>query len=97
VLTVKLMMLRDISFVGWQRGKGYHMPYSKQTTRPALVLLHDADHPEEKVLGSDVHRILIIPVFDVTGLGIVVPEYFPSWLLVPEQSIAVQLWTVTKS
>ncbi len=73
------------------------MPYVKQTTTPVLVLLHDADHPGYGALASDVHRILIIPVFDVTGLGIVVPENFPSWLLVPEQSIAVQLWTVTKS
>ena len=38
----------------------------------------------------------MIPVFDVTGLGIVDPEYF-SIKLLWEQSSAVQLERVTKS
>jgi hypothetical protein len=38
----------------------------------------------------------MIPVLDVTGSGIVDPEYTPSTLLC-EQLIASQLLTVTKS
>jgi hypothetical protein len=57
------------------------MLYVNQTTTPVLILLHDADHPVDVVTRSDVHTICIIPVFDVIGLGIVVPEYFPSSLV----------------
>jgi hypothetical protein len=38
----------------------------------------------------------MIPVSDVSGSGIVDPEYLPSWLLC-KQSAAVQLLMVTKS
>jgi hypothetical protein len=45
---------------------------------------------------SDRHSISIIPVFEVTGPGIVDPENVPS-KLVCEQVMVVQLLTVTKS
>ncbi len=41
--------------MGWQVGELYHMPDVKQTTKPALVLLHVADQPEDEVAESDVH------------------------------------------
>jgi len=55
-----------------------------------------ANHPEKDTRLSDVHSISIIPVFDITGLGIVAPDNLPIstfW----EQSIAVQRERTTKS
>jgi hypothetical protein len=63
-----------------------------------MGMLQSADHPEEVTISSDVHSISIIPVFDVTGPGIAVPEYFPSTVTPPSKQLVVaQLLTVTKS
>jgi hypothetical protein len=48
------------------------------------------------MISSEYHSISIIPVFEVTGPGIVDPENVPS-KLVCEQVMVVQLLTVTKS
>ncbi len=47
----------------------------KENRPPTMTELHDADQPDRVNEPSDAHSISIIPVFDVTGLGIEGPEY----------------------
>jgi hypothetical protein len=59
-----------------------------------MIELQRADHPGNVTELSDDHSINMKPVGDVTGLGIVDPEYLPSWV-VSVQAMLVQLLTVT--
>jgi hypothetical protein len=69
---------------------------SLTNTIPELGVLQSAVHPDCVTDTSDFHTIIMIPVFDVNGPGIVDPEYFPR-TLATKQSIAVQFLTVMKS